>query len=124
MKSLFVSRFLLLLAASAQAQISTAMPVPDTGNTAQDFALTSAGKATLPHVFAAADPFAPANSAPASPAPHPGPALVEEPAAAGPAAPSPSPRFVYGGRDDYRGQLGIALASFRFRSSVFVSHEL
>lgn len=40
-----------------------------------------------------------------------------------PAAPSPNPRFVYGGRDDYRWQLGIALAWFRFQSSVFNANE-
>src|SRR6266550_364171 len=40
-----------------------------------------------------------------------------------PAAPSPNPRFVYGGRDDFRWQLSVAFAWFRFRSSLFNSSE-
>src|SRR5207245_9048674 len=40
-------------------------------------------------------------------------------AAAEPAAPSPKPKFVYGSRDDYRWQLGLAVTWVRFRSSIF-----
>jgi opacity protein-like surface antigen len=36
-----------------------------------------------------------------------------------PADPSPRPRFLYGGRDDYRWQLGLAAAWYRFQSSIF-----
>jgi len=33
--------------------------------------------------------------------------------------PSPEPRFLYGGRDDFRWQLAIGVDWFRFRSSIF-----
>lgn len=36
-----------------------------------------------------------------------------------PAAASPMPKFVFGGRDDYRWQLGFGINWIRFRSSVF-----
>jgi hypothetical protein len=36
-----------------------------------------------------------------------------------PAPPSPEPRFVFGGRDDFRYQLGIGPALVRFRSNVY-----
>ena len=125
MKSLFVSAFLLLGAVSAsRAQVSTTKPVPDTDNAAPDFAATSAAKATLPD-FLAADPFAEprANAAPAFSARDLRATLLAEPAAAEPAAPSPNPKFVYGSRDDYRWQLGLAFAWVNFRSSVFDANE-
>lgn len=34
-------------------------------------------------------------------------------------APAPDPKFVYGGRDDFRWQLGIGVDWLRFRSSIF-----
>ena len=34
-------------------------------------------------------------------------------------APAPKPKFVFGGRDDYRWQLGIGFAWTRFRSGIF-----
>ena len=34
-------------------------------------------------------------------------------------APAPDPKFLYGGRDDYRWQLGIGADWIRFRSSIF-----
>ncbi|MGB8474409.1 MAG: hypothetical protein WCE61_10020 [Candidatus Acidiferrum sp.] len=53
-----------------------------------------------------------------------GPTLASSPGSATPdaspaPAPSPEPRFVYGGRDDYRWQLGIGIDWLRFRSSIF-----
>ncbi len=36
-------------------------------------------------------------------------------------APAPNPRFIYGGRDDFRWQLGLGVDWLRFRSSVFNS---
>jgi opacity protein-like surface antigen len=36
-----------------------------------------------------------------------------------PAAPSPKPKFLYGGRDDYRWQLGLGFTVYRFQNSVF-----
>jgi opacity protein-like surface antigen len=38
---------------------------------------------------------------------------------ADPATPEPRPKFLFGGRDDYRWQLGLGIAWERFRSSVF-----
>ena len=121
MKSLFVSAFLLLAAVCA----SAAKPAPDTDNVAPDFAATSAAKVTLPDFLAAADAFAQprANSAPLFSPPGLSTTLLGEPAAAKPAAPFPNPRFVYGSREDYRWQLGVAFVYFRFRSSVFNSNE-
>jgi opacity protein-like surface antigen len=34
-------------------------------------------------------------------------------------SPAPDPKFLYGGRDDYRWQLGIGVDWLRFRSSIF-----
>jgi hypothetical protein len=126
MKSLCVCAFLLLgSAGAAQAQSETGKPLVDFGtdNAAPDFSATSAAKATLPDFLAAADSFARpgAVSATVFPAPYLGTALSAEPAPADPATPSPNPRFVYGGRDDYRWQLGLNLAVFHFQSSVFNS---
>jgi hypothetical protein len=44
-----------------------------------------------------------------------------EPVPAVPAnpVPSPDPKFLYGGRDDYRWQLGLGASWERFRSSIF-----
>lgn len=123
MKSVCVCVFLLLGAVSAQAQAGPAAPLPETGATARDLDATSPEKVTLPDLLAAADPFAQPSANLASSAGDLGTTLVEDPRAAEPAAPSPHPRFVYGGRDDYRWQLGLALAWFRFGSSVFSSNE-
>ncbi|MGB2621125.1 MAG: hypothetical protein WA857_04665 [Candidatus Acidiferrum sp.] len=49
----------------------------------------------------------------ASPSPAPAPAATPAP------APDPDPRFIYGGRDDYRWQLGVGVDWMRFRSSIF-----
>lgn len=121
MKRLFASAFLLLGSVCAvQAQVSVPTPLLDTGNAAPDFSATSAAKATLFDSFATADSFA----QPAARPPNPffSPALTTAlPANAGlaePAAPSPKPKFIYGGRDDYRWQLSIGPAGFRFQSNV------
>jgi len=124
MKSLCVCALLLLGSASAaQAQVETGKPLFATDNAAPDFSATSAAKATLPNFLAVADSFARpgALSAPAFSAPRLRTALLAESAPADPARPSPEPRFVYGGRDDYRWQLGLSLAVFHFQSSVFSS---
>jgi hypothetical protein len=126
MKSLFVSAFLLLGVVNvAQAQGNAAKTLLDTDNVAPDFSATSAAKVSLPDFLAAADSFAQpgAISARAFPAPHLSTVLFAEPAAADP-APSPKPRFVYGGRDDYRWQLGLGLAWFRFQSSAFNANAI
>lgn len=126
MKSLLVSAFLLLGAVCrSQAQVITEEPVPDTDNVGPDFSATSAAKVTLPDFLTVADPFAQprTNSAPLISAPNLSTTLLAEPAAAKPAAPSPRPRFLYGSREDYRWQLGVAFAWVRFRSSVFNANE-
>ena len=122
MKSLCMCAFLLLgSAGAAQAQVEIGKPLLGTDNAAPDFSATSAAKATLPDFLAAADSFARpgAVSATVFPAPYLSTALSAEPVPANPATPSPKPRFVYGGRDDYRWQLGLSLAVFHFQSSVF-----
>jgi outer membrane protein with beta-barrel domain len=122
MKSLCVCALLLLGSADvAQAQVESANPVFDTDNAAPDFSATSAAKATLPDLLAVADSF---NRAAMTSAPHLGTALSAEPASADPAAPSPKPRFVYGGRDDYRWQLGLSLALVHFSSSQFNANAI
>jgi hypothetical protein len=48
------------------------------------------------------------------------PASDAAPGNADPApSPAPSPKFIYGGRDDFRWQLGIGVDWLRFRSSIF-----
>ena len=55
----------------------------------------------------------------------PGDMALADPAAVSSAAlssdpdPSPDPKFLYGGRDDYRWQLGLGAVWERFRSSIF-----
>ena len=47
------------------------------------------------------------------------PMLAAAPDASPSPAPAPDPTFLYGGRDDYRWQLGIGVDWLRFRSSIF-----
>lgn len=123
MKSVCVCALLLLASVSvAQAQVAAPKPVFDTDNAAPDFSATSAAKGTLPDLLAVTDSLLRAgiNSTPSLST-----ALPAEPAAtAEPAAPSPKPRFVYGGRDDYRWQLGLSLAFVRFNSSAFNANAI
>jgi hypothetical protein len=114
---LFASVFLLLASVCAtQAQVSVPAPPLDAGNAAPDFSATSAAKATLLDSLAATDTFL----KPASPFAPPvlTTALPANPAPADPATPEPKPKFLYGGRDDYRWQLGLGAAGFRFQSNV------
>lgn len=122
MKSLCVCALLLLGNVSvAQAQVESTKPVFDTDNAAPDFSTTSAAKATLPDLLAVTDSLLRAGM---TSAPHLNTALLAEPASAGPAAPSPKPNFVYGGRDDYRWQLGLSLALVHFSSSAFDANAI
>jgi Outer membrane protein beta-barrel domain len=68
----------------------------------------------MPVLFPSPDLSATSFATPAVPAPLALTADTAEPAAA-----SPPPRFVFGGRDDYRWQLGFGLDWIRFRSSVY-----
>jgi hypothetical protein len=120
MKKLLASVFLLLgSVCAAQAQVSVPTPLLDDGNAAPDFSTTSAAKATLLDSLTAADIF----WKPAGPFASPTltTALPANPAPADPAAPSPKPKFLYGGRDDYRWQLSLGASGFIFRSNVLNS---
>jgi hypothetical protein len=122
MKRLLLAALLLGSASVARAQVGTPISQIDRGNAAQDFSATSAARATLLSDLAAADTISAAAAAKqantfAAPAVVTALALPFE--SAEPASPSPQPRFLYGGRDDYRWELGLAVSWLRFRSSVF-----
>ena len=122
MKRVYVCALLLLGSVSvAQAQVDAAKPIFDTDNAAPDLSATSAAKATLPDLLAVTDSLA---LAAASSGLHLNTALLAEPAPADPATPSPKPRFIYGGRDDYRWQLGLSLAWVHFNSSRFNANAI
>ena len=125
MKSVCLCALLLLGSVSVvQAQVEAPKPVFDADNAAQDFSATSAAKAALPDLLAVADSFSRLGT---TSAPHLSTTLIAEPATADladPAAPSPKPRFVYGGRQDYRWQLGLSLAWVRFNSSRFNANAI
>jgi hypothetical protein len=100
-------------AASAQEAVSNT--ATDNGNVAAEFSAGPAAGATLFRLPAAVVVSAAPDSV-ASPAP------ASLPGSAAPDAspkPAPEPRFVYGGRDDYRWQLAIGVDWLRFRSSIF-----
>jgi opacity protein-like surface antigen len=122
MKRLLVSAFLLLGSVNvAQAQVNAPTLTIDRGNAAQDFSATSAAKATLLNDLVAADTFSAPLAKPASTfaVPMDATALALPLANAEPASPSPQPKFLYGGRDDYRWELSLAASLLRFQSSVF-----
>ncbi len=122
MKRLLLASLLLGSVSVAQAQVSAPILQIDKGNAAPDFSATSAAKATLLSDLAAADTFSTqAATKPASTFAAPGvaTALALPFENAEPASPSPQPRYLYGGRDDYRWELGLAASWLRFRSSVF-----
>jgi opacity protein-like surface antigen len=121
MKRYFASALLLLGSASfAQAQGNAPAELVDTGNAAPDFSATSAAKATLIDPLAVADTFSrPATNPEYSfTAPVVTTALAAAPDPADPPAPSPKPKFIYGGRDDYRWQLSLGAVFYRFQSSI------
>ena len=121
MKRLLLSVLLLGSVSIAQAQVNAPTLQVDRGNAAPDFSSTSAAKATLLNDLAAADPIslsaARFTNMPAAPEVATALALPLENAE--PASPSPQPKFLYGGREDYRWELGLGATWLRFRSSVF-----
>lgn len=122
MKRLLALAFLLLgMVCLAQAQSSAPTPLIDSGNAAPDFSATSAAKSTLLDSLAVADSFSQPLIKPAFPLASPtlATALPAEAAPADPATPPPKPKFIYGGRDDYRWQLSLSVAWVRFQSSIF-----
>lgn len=101
---------LVLLAARAAGAQETSLgagTAKDATNVAADFGTSSAAQVNLYTPSEGAGSFALAT--PATPG---GSAGAAEPAAA-----APRPRFVFGGRDDYRWQLGLGIEVFRFQSS-------
>jgi hypothetical protein len=121
MKRHIALAFLLLGSLSvARGQVNAPTAITDTGNAAPDFSATSAAKATLIDFLAAADTFSQPEAKPAFTfaAPAVVTALAVPPNPAEPAAPSPKPKFIYGGRDDYRWQLSLGATWFRFQSSI------
>src|SRR5467141_609389 len=121
MKRLLATALLLGSVGVARAQVNAPTLNIDRGNVAQDFSATSAVKTTLLSDLAAADTFSPPAAKPpnAFRAPIVATALALPLENAEPASPSPQPKFLYGGRDDYRWQLGIAASWLRFQSSAF-----
>jgi hypothetical protein len=122
MKRQWVSAFLLLGSVGvARAQVSAPTLNTDRGNVAPDFSATSAGKATLLSDLAAADAFSASAAKPANTfaAAVVATALALPLESADPASPPPQPKFLYGGRDDYRWELGLAASMLRFQSSAF-----
>jgi hypothetical protein len=124
MKRLLVLVFLGLgSVALASAQEAAAGGNEGGKNPSVDFAATSASNVTLVDVTNT-------NAWTVAPAPQPASSgfsasfatpnssnLFAEPAAT--PAPKPEPKFLYGGRDDYRWQLGLGATWIRFRSSIF-----
>jgi hypothetical protein len=121
MKRLFVAALLLGSVSVARAQVNAPTLQANRGNAAPDFAATSAARALVLSDLAAADTSSSsvAESANTFRAPVVATPLALPLEAAEPASPSPQPRFLYGGRDDYRWELGLAATWLRFRSSVF-----
>jgi hypothetical protein len=120
MKRLFVAALLLGSVNTARAQVSAPTPQADKGNVAQDFAATSAAKAMfLSDLSADAFSSPAARTANTLAAPAVATTLALPLENAEPASPSPQPKFLYGGRDDYRWQLSLAASWLRFQSSVF-----
>jgi hypothetical protein len=118
MKRLLLAALLLGSGGAARAQMSAPTLEIDWGNAAQDFSATSAAKATLLSDLAAADTFSTSARNPRA-APDVATALALPLDNADPASPSPQPKFLYGGRGDYRWELGLGASLLRFQSSVF-----
>jgi hypothetical protein len=121
MKRLLLAALLLGSVNVARAQVNVPTLQGDRANAAQDFSATSAARATLLSDLVAADTISAgaAKAANMFAAPAVATALALPFESAEPASPSPQPKFLYGGRDDYRWELGLAVSWLRFRSSVF-----
>ena len=121
MKKLLISALLVLTGVSvSRAQVAGQNLPLDSDNAAPDFSATSAAKARLPLFTFANDASSQLESVSAHAfAASTLSASRAQPAAPNPPAPSPTPKFVYGSREDYRWQLGLGFAWFRFQSSVF-----
>ncbi len=121
MKRPLLAVLLLGTVSAARAQTSAPPVTIDSGNLAQELSGTSTAKANLLSDLVSNDAVssAAAKSANKLASPVVVTALALPFDAAEPALPSPRPKFLYGGRDDYRWELGLGVAWLRFRSSVF-----
>jgi hypothetical protein len=120
MKRLFAAGLLLLSGVCAAHAQETALASGDKDNAALDFKATSAAKVT-PFDSLSTDSLAPL---PVNPPSAPDASLLATALAvpldpADPADPAPKPKFLYGGRDDYRWQLALGISWIRFRTSIF-----
>lgn len=109
--------FVLGMAGAASAQDATPVAQPEARNVAAEFSVPFAPSTNLsqPVFVSLLSP---------SPAFAPGPDFAAPPMSALPEAspspsPAPDPKFIYGGRDDFRWQLGIGADWIRFRSQIF-----
>ncbi|HEX4546075.1 MAG TPA: hypothetical protein VH110_06905 [Candidatus Acidoferrum sp.] len=113
---------LLLLGSSCAAEAQWVAPVRsvDEGNVALDFRATSGAHATpVPSYSGTASDTLFLLDAKSASAPVVSAALALPLENADPAAPSPKPKFLFGGRDDYRFQVGLGFTLFRFQNSAF-----
>jgi len=116
-KQLVVVLLMLGTACVARAQVVVPDPKGTDRNVAANF---SAGPAASTTVLGACDTFTISAGVPCTEAPASAFGMGNTAPDATPApSPAPDPRFVYGGRDDYRWQLGIGVDWLRFRSSIF-----
>jgi opacity protein-like surface antigen len=128
MNRLFVLGFVLLGSLST-AKAQDAVNLAANQNSAGDFAVTSAAQPMVSRALnLSSSQLALADMAAASARPVEAPmvvtALPATTSIAEPAEPSPKPRFLYGGRDDYRFQLGLGFTWTRFRSQQFNASAL
>lgn len=121
MKRLTASLFLLLGSVSVlRAQSNAPKLLFETDNAAPDFSLTSAAKVMPSDALFVTDSSQPGTTTARTFAPIRVPtAFSAEPAPAANPTPSPHPKFVYGGREDYRWQLSLGIAWLRFQSTPF-----
>ena len=107
----------LMLGATCAASAQDAVPdnPPVTRNVAAIFSAAPLPAASLSQPAAAAA----FSSAPSFAPPAPAASALGSPVPDASPSPSPDPKFVYGGRDDFRWQLAIGADWIRFRSSIF-----
>ncbi|HXM95644.1 MAG TPA: hypothetical protein VOA64_15560 [Candidatus Dormibacteraeota bacterium] len=127
MKRILVSALIALgTTCAVRAQDSGAPVLAASTNTAADFRATSASRVDLVKplnpstAFLLSEALAPNSSIVTALAV---PVSASDPGGATSAAaeppPAPQPKFMYGSRDDYRWQLALGFAFYRFRSTIF-----
>jgi opacity protein-like surface antigen len=122
MMRLFAAALLVLGSVCAAQAQETAPAIPnDKGTVGLNFTTTTAPKTMFLNLSSSDTIFLPATG-PAltfdAKAPAVATALAVPLDMAEPPAPSPKPKFLYGGRDDYRWQLSLGAAFYRFQSSL------